>query len=122
MPTIRTVQTFTNANATNEVKLLGSEPEVIGKLPQGVNFNRHQIAIDAGDNTTGTIAYLATAVGGAGTEPVYESGSALTVNLATANEVLTRTVKDNSLESFSFTFASLGGSDNVTITISSWIE
>lgn len=111
---------FANGDATQTVTLDGGTSIGNGK-PQGVAFNRHQIAIDAGDNSTGTIAYLVTAAGNSSSEPVYESGSALTVNLATSNEPLTRTVTAVA-ESFSFTFASLGGSDDVTITISSWAE
>ena len=116
-------QEFANGDATNVVVLdggtgVGDNPSVT--LPQGSKYTKHQIAIDAGDNSSGTITALATAVGAGGTEPVYENGAALVINLATADEPLTRPLTNYCVESFSFTFASLGGSDPVKITIASW--
>ena len=122
MATIKTIKEFGNGDATNLVTLNGDEPtsSFANVQPQGVNFHRHQIAIDAGDNSSGTITVLCKANGGSGNEAVFEDGSALVINLATSGEPLTRTDIKGSLESFSFTFASLGGSDDVTLTVTSW--
>ena len=114
--TVFTTSTFAKSDATNTITLTD------GSTGTGVKYNRHQIAIDAGDNTSGTITVLCTPKGAASTEAVYENGSALVINLATSGEPETRTDIKGIIESFAFTFASLGGSDTVTITISSWIE
>lgn len=120
--TIFSEGTFDNGDATNPLTLDGEEPTsaASGVKPQGVRFTKHQIAIDAGDNSSGTITVLGKSVGAAANESIFESGSALVINLATSGEPLTRVLTDYCLESLSFTFASLGGNDDVAITVSSW--
>ena len=124
MATIYSTKTVSKADATQEVKLYGGDvaAETAVDTPQGVNFHKHQIAIDKNGNTSGTITVLCTPKGASTTEAVYEDGSAIVINLATAGEPLTRTNIIGCLESFSFTQASLAGGNDVTYTISSWTD
>ena len=118
---IRSKKTFNNTDGTKVVPLDGGTG-IANTVGIGGTYNTHQISVNKGGNTSGTITYLCTPVGAATTEAVYESGSAIVVNLATAGEPLTRTNIKGCITSFSFTQASLSGGGDVTYTISSWNE
>lgn len=111
---------FTNANGTNTVTLDGGDTDSSGTYPQGVNFHKHQIEIDAGDNSTGTITVTGTSPSLDDAEPVYESDGTTALVIDLSESPRTFPIADVTLKNLKFTFATLGGSDGVTITVSSW--
>jgi hypothetical protein len=118
--TIFSKGTFTKADGENTVTLDGGITTAGATYPQGVNFHRHQIEIDAGDNATGTITVTGTAPSLSVDEPVYESDNTtpLVINLASASR--TFPIAPCTLKNMIFDFDTLGGTSDVTITVSSW--
>lgn len=109
-------------DATITVELDGRN-EVGAQISQidGKQQPNHQIAIDKGDSTVGTLTVTAIAVGKTTAEPVFESDelTPLVIDLATANEPLTRSIENNALDSIVVTGAGMDGSNNWKVTISS---
>ena len=94
-------------------------PIGVGNKGQGAQCKNHSIAIEKTDSTVGTIAVTALAVGKTTVEPVYENGVPLVIDLAKANEPLTRGIKNKALEEVYFAMNGVDGTGNMTITISS---
>lgn len=81
----------------------------------------HQISIDQADSTVGTLTVTAISVGKTISEPVFEEDGTtpLVIDLSVANEPLTRSIENNSLDSIIVTGAGMDGSDDWKVTISS---
>jgi hypothetical protein len=99
----------TNGTSTLTVNKSVSE----SRNPDDPFLDNHCIAIDPGGFTAGTITVTSKSIGGADYETVFESGSALVINLATSGEPFTRKLNGFPVESFRFVGASMtGGSGN----------
>jgi len=89
--------------------------------PSGIGGQcpNHQLSFNVGDSTVGTISVFAQTVGGNGVETVFEEDgiTPLVIDLAGANEPITRTIEGFSIEFFRFIPAGLNGSENITATI-----
>lgn len=118
--TIFSTGTFANDNGANTLVLDGDTAYTNSTYPQGVNFHSHQIEITAGDNTTGTITVTGTSPSRSAAEPVYKSDGTTALEINLAESPRTFPINNVTLKNLIFTFASLNGSDDVDITVSSW--
>jgi len=116
-----------NPDTTITINTSKSSSDFVGIIePSPVDarqYCKHQIAIDPADSTAGTITVTATANGNTDAEPVFIDVSgvdtAWVIDLSEANEPLTRTIVSNSLANFKFAGASMNGSNDWTVTITS---
>ena len=118
-------KSFSKADGTYVVLLNGQDQssgaanEITAGSGMGGQCVKHSITVAAGDNTTGTIAFLVTPVGGSATEPLYEADGTTAVSMDLASAARTVTIPLAAVQSFSFTTDTLNGDDDVTVTISS---
>jgi len=97
-------------------------PIGVGNTGKGAQCPNHQLALETGDSTAGTITVLARAVGKLTPEPVQVETTPgvfidLVINLGDAGEPFTRDIVNNSLVEFIFQLAGLDGSGNITATV-----
>lgn len=106
-----------NIGASTAKTLTVNDPVSDTRPPGYSFFDKHNIVIDPGTSTTGTITVTATSIGGAAAETVFEDGVALVINLATSGEPFTRQLDGYPVQSFTFTPASLNGGNDWDVSI-----
>ena len=103
------------ADATATVTV-NKDPINRSRNPNDPYLDKHCISIDQGTSTAGTITLTTTAIGGKDAEPVFESGTAKVINLATSGEPFTIHLEGVPVENFIFAGAGMNGSTwSVTI-------
>ena len=103
------------ADATGTVTV-NKDPINRSRNPNDPYLDKHCITINQGTSTAGTITITTTAIGGKDAEPVFESGVAKVVNLATSGEPFTIWLEGVPVENFIFAGASMNGTTwSVTI-------
>jgi hypothetical protein len=114
---IRKPFSFAKSDATYTVDLNPSDIEGVVAADGLI----HNIIFNVGDSTSGTIAVKATPYGASASRPVKDSsGTAISIDLTgTDRDAL---VENWSIDSFSFTLASVNGTGLMTGYISTWIS
>lgn len=101
----------TDGTSTITVNPNTNESRDLRKGTQDPFLDKHNIVIDRGGFTAGTITITAKSIGAEDFETVYQSGAALTVDISSQAETIKLT--DYPVESFKFVGSSMtGGSGN----------
>lgn len=110
-------QTSITADGTATLTIKPNLSASESRDPNDPFLDKHNIIINDGGFTAGTLTVTARPIGSSTYETVFENGSALVINLATSGEPFTRKLEGYCVDSIKLVGASMTGGSDWGVTV-----